>query len=109
MNLQMKGKPFLILALTAAVRIVGWPDSASHAIAVRVLDPAMSELSNKLEGTFTMEPHANHPPGWESAVHLSMVVQFEAVEAGTYGFDLSVDGLSHTMPFRIELVASSPD
>jgi hypothetical protein len=93
------------VGMSLALRICGLPDTAQHDLEIDILGPSMESIQEPLKTQFSMTPQPGNVAGWEVQALLPIVLQFEAPDDGTYTLNVSVDGASRSIPFRV-LVAT---
>jgi hypothetical protein len=91
------------LQVVLAVRALAMPEELEagdeHAITNVIRDPTGEQVG---EMTAQLEIQADvQRPDWLVGLTLPMIVQFDALQEGTYTIEVGIDGASHALPIHV--------
>jgi hypothetical protein len=86
---------------TLAVRLVGLPDEHEHPLEITILGADMQEAGAPLHTTITPAAGPGAIPGWEIAMIVPIMLEFQAPGEGPYTFNVAIDGASKSVTVRV--------
>lgn len=92
------------LAVTIAAQLAGADDEGDrpHHLRAQVLGPDMTPVGEPLDLPELQIPPGEHkPPGWETTIVISIVMQWEVTELGTHTIQLTIDDRSTTLAILV--------
>ena len=100
------------LAVAIAAQIAGNEDEVNqpHHLRGQILAPDMTPVGDPLDlPDFEIPPGEHKPPGWETTIVISIVMQWEVTEPGTHTIELTIDDRSTTVAILISEGPASGD
>jgi hypothetical protein len=91
------------LQVVLAVRAVATPEELEagdeHTITNLIRDPSGGQIG-EMSGQLKIQAEAQRPE-WLVGLTLPMIVQFDALQEGTYTIEVGIDGASHALPIHV--------
>jgi hypothetical protein len=91
------------LQVVLAVRALATPEELEagdeHTITNLIRDPSGGQIG-EMTGQLKIQAEAQRPE-WLVGLTLPMIVQFDALEEGTYTIEVGIDGASHALPIHV--------
>jgi len=91
------------LQVVLAVRALATPEELvagdDHTITNLIRDPSGGQVG-EMSGQLTIQAEPQRPE-WLVGLTLPMIVQFDALQEGTYAIEVGIDDASHALPIHV--------